>query len=150
MHASDIAIAAAPLVVGMLSGLLVRRNNTCGKKAKLQPPGWLFAVVWPILYILAGIAGLLIWRADARRWSWVLTLFTASLLIMMTWWVVFGNVCAPKIATITIASIVTPSIATLIAVLMYRRLWTPAALLTPLFAWLCFASYLTYSSSSLT
>ena len=31
----------------------------------LSPPGWVFPVVWSILYILMGIASVLVWKSDA-------------------------------------------------------------------------------------
>ena len=57
---------AIPLIVGAVSGLA----NSGGmqmfaeiEKPPLSPPGWLFPVVWTILYTLMGISSYLIWTA---------------------------------------------------------------------------------------
>lgn len=52
-----------PLAVGSLSALLTRNNMETFEsisKPVLAPPGWLFPVVWTILYILMGIASYLV------------------------------------------------------------------------------------------
>ena len=48
-----------PLLVGGLSALLTSDSMQCFEqiaKPPLSPPGWLFPVVWTILYVLMGIA----------------------------------------------------------------------------------------------
>ena len=54
---------AIPVVVGAVAGLLTRNSMEIFKvleKPPLAPPGWLFPVVWTILYILMGISSYLI------------------------------------------------------------------------------------------
>ena len=50
---------AIPLAVGGLAGLLSRGGMEVFaslEKPPLSPPGWLFPVVWTVLYVLMGIA----------------------------------------------------------------------------------------------
>lgn len=61
---------AIPLIVGAVSGLA----NSGGmqmfaeiEKPPLSPPGWLFPVVWTILYTLMGISSYLIWTAEEEK-----------------------------------------------------------------------------------
>ena len=58
---------AIPLAVGGLSALISGGMSDYQDLAKppLSPPGWVFAVVWPILYLLMGFASYLIYTADA-------------------------------------------------------------------------------------
>jgi len=52
-----------PLAVGSLSALLTQNSMEAFdfmNKPALSPPGWLFPVVWTILYILMGIASYLV------------------------------------------------------------------------------------------
>lgn len=54
---------AIPLIAGTLSGALAGNSMEIFenmKKPPLSPPGWVFPVVWTILYLLMGIASYLI------------------------------------------------------------------------------------------
>lgn len=52
-------------LVGMLGNLLSGNAGqiyTAFVKPPLSPPGWLFGVIWPILYLLMGIAAYIIYQ----------------------------------------------------------------------------------------
>ena len=52
-----IVCLAVPLAVGGLSALLTRGSMETFEaiaKPPLAPPGWLFPVVWTVLYVLMG------------------------------------------------------------------------------------------------
>ena len=56
--------------VGFLSGLLIMGYTDLYQnlqKPFFAPPGWLFGVVWPILYLLMGIAAYRIWRLGIEK-----------------------------------------------------------------------------------
>ena len=66
------AAIALPLIVGCLSGLLSARGMAGFaqlNKPPLSPPGWLFPVVWTILYVLMGLSSYLVWRWQGRRYE---------------------------------------------------------------------------------
>jgi len=54
------------LVVGYLSGMVTRESITTWYptliKPVFNPPNWIFAPVWTILYIMMGLAGGLVWN----------------------------------------------------------------------------------------
>ena len=57
---------AIPLAVGGLSALLTRGSMdtfTTLNKPPLSPPGWLFPVVWTILFVLMGLASYLVLKS---------------------------------------------------------------------------------------
>lgn len=57
-----------PLLVGAVSSLLTRGEMESFSKLNqpaLSPPGWLFPVVWTILYVLMGVASYLVYVSNA-------------------------------------------------------------------------------------
>ena len=59
---------AIPLVVGGAAGLLTMNSMEAFEalnQPPLSPPGWLFPVVWTVLYVLMGIASYLASVSDA-------------------------------------------------------------------------------------
>ena len=57
-----------PLAVGGASALFAMdsmMNFASVSKPPLSPPGWLFPVVWTVLYTLMGIASYLVYASDA-------------------------------------------------------------------------------------
>lgn len=59
-----------PLFVGILTSLITGGGMEAFaglEKPPLAPPGWLFPVVWTILYILMGIASYFIVSSDAEK-----------------------------------------------------------------------------------
>lgn len=111
-------------------------------KPPLNPPEWLFAPVWFILYGLMAVAFYRVWRlahyrADARRWSLI---FFLHLAFNAAWSVLFFGFQEILLALIDIAVLWV-----LIGVLMRRAYWidrTSGYLLAPYFIWVSFALYL--------
>ncbi len=66
----SLVLILLPLGVGGVSAALTSNamaNFSELKQPPLSPPGWLFPVAWTILYLLMGIASVLIWRAGASN-----------------------------------------------------------------------------------
>ncbi len=83
-----------PLAVGGLASLLTGGGmDTFAQvnKPPLSPPGWLFPVVWTILYTLMGIASYLIYESDAVQEikTKALTVYGYQLVINFLWPVFF-------------------------------------------------------------
>ena len=87
---------AIPLIVGGVSALLTRNSMEMFEmiaKPPLSPPGWLFPVVWTILYILMGISSYLVLTSDASREeiSEAIRLYAYQLLVNFLWPTFFFN-----------------------------------------------------------
>lgn len=104
----------------------------------LTPPGWLFAPVWTVLYVLIGVAGWLVWRRDGasrgmRLWGW-------QLLANGLWSPVFFGLHRPDLALVLILVLAALIVLTMRAFAKVTR--RAAWLMTPYLAWTCFATYL--------
>lgn len=86
-----ITCLAIPLAVGSLSALLTRNNMEAFdsiNKPPLAPPGWLFPVVWTILYILMGIASYLVLMSKKSN-DTALTVYGIQLAFNFFWSIIF-------------------------------------------------------------
>ena len=87
---------ALPLLTGAVAGLLTRNAMQDFEvliKPPLSPPGWLFPVVWTILYALMGYSAYLIQTssADAEQKSDALMLYHYQLIVNFLWSIFFFN-----------------------------------------------------------
>jgi tryptophan-rich sensory protein len=84
---------AIPLLVGGLSSLLTRNSQKVFEQLQkpfLSPPGWLFPIIWTILFILMGIASYLILTSDQPYYG-ALTVYGIQLAVNFFWSVIFFN-----------------------------------------------------------
>ena len=109
------------------------------------PPGWLFAPVWSVLYVLMGTAAWLVWRIHGfKEARTALALFIIQLGANALWtWLFFvwrqGALAFAEI--ILLWCLIAATAAT------FRRLNTVAsALLLPYLAWVTFATALTFAT----
>jgi translocator protein len=134
----------ALLVVGGVIGVVTNAGKTGWYddliKSPLTPPGWVFGVVWPILYIMIGTSAWVLWRAGITASSTTGRLFIAQLLLNWGWSFVFFTAHSVVLAFFWIVAL-----GGLVALLIYRAYPISKAaawLLVPYAVWLMFASYL--------
>lgn len=140
-----ITAVSLPLLVGGLSALIA--NNSMAnfemlKKPPFAPPGWLFPVVWTILFVLMGISSYIIFTSDAplaeRKQS--LQFYAIQLFFNFFWSIIFFNLKAYNFAFIWLIALLILIFSTAIS---FYRISKPAAyLLIPYFLWVLFAGYL--------
>lgn len=132
------------LVSGLMSGSGAGNHwyNTL-VRAPLTPPGWVFALVWPLLYLLMGLALALILHArGARGRSLAITLFLVQLVCNLAWSPLFFG-----LHEVTLAFYLSVMIFMLASVttLLFGRIRTMAAwAMVPYLCWLGFACGLSY------
>lgn len=111
-------------------------------KPFFNPPDWLFAPVWTVLYLLMGIASYLIWQSSADRYEKqaALTLFYVQLAINVLWSILFFGLRLPVLA---LGEII---ILWLLIALATSAFWrinkSSARLLWPYLIWVTFAAIL--------
>ncbi len=142
-----IAVAIC-MVIGFLSGFATQSSvNTWYvglNKPIFNPPNWLFAPVWTVLYIMMGIAAGIVW-AKGFYHLWVKTAlyhFGFQLLLNATWSVVFFGLREPFWAFIVIITLLILIVLTIRWFKVVSKI--AALLLIPYLLWVCFATVLNY------
>jgi len=140
-----ITCIAIPLAVGSLSALLTQNSmetfETVSKPA-LSPPGWLFPVVWTILYMLMGIASYLILTSRKPNTA-ALTVYGIQLAFNFFWPVIFFNLGLYLFAFIWLVLLWLLVFKT--TILFCRISKIAGALMLPYLLWVTFAGYLNFS-----
>ncbi|MEZ5813969.1 MAG: TspO/MBR family protein [Alphaproteobacteria bacterium] len=113
-------------------------------KAALNPPDYVFGLVWPILYVMLALTGWLMWR-DRRlegahmplnlywmqmffNWGWTFIFFEFKLVLLGFFWILTLNF-------------------TMLCFIIYawKNHRVAALLALPTLFWGCFAAYLNYA-----
>jgi benzodiazapine receptor len=91
------------LGIGALAGYLTKESVVIYKelvKPPLSPPGWVFPVVWTILYILMGISAYMIYisESDSREKKDALRVYGIQLFLNFIWSLIFFRMQAYLLA----------------------------------------------------
>ena len=143
-----IALVTCPAIVllGSASGWL--SNSGYGnawfaalEKPAFMPPGWLFGVVWPVLYLLMGLAlAMVLAQPPSDRRRNALLLFFTQLALNFAWSPVFF--AGHDIALAKMMIYLMAAIAAVAAGQFFRLHRVAGLLLIPYLAWLVFAAAL--------
>jgi len=113
-------------------------------KPSFNPPDWVFAPVWTILYCLMGVSGWRVWRHRASQATrGALALFALQLFFNFAWSVLFFGLQRIELALIDIVILFVAIVANMILFWRIERLAT--LLLAPYAAWVAFATILNVS-----
>ena len=136
---------AIPLVVGGVSALITRRSmeifETLNKPA-LAPPGYLFPIVWTLLFILMGISSYLVLTSDEKQGyiDNALAVYAIQLAVNFLWPIFFFNFGWYLFSFFWLLLLL---ILILMTIRSFFNISKPAAyLLLPYLLWVCFAGYL--------
>lgn len=112
-------------------------------KPPAMPPGWVFSVVWSVLYVLMGLALAMILNARGARWrTMALMLFTAQFALNLAWSPMFFAAHQVTAAFVTILMMFAIAFAATLAFGGVRP--TAAWLMVPYLAWLVVAATLNW------
>jgi tryptophan-rich sensory protein len=136
--------------IGLLSNFL--SGDIGPKYASLNlppfsPPGWIFGVVWPVLYALMGIAAYLIRQGGGTAKSRAWFLFWVQLAVNFCWPVIFFRLGLFWAAFVII--VVLDVLVAFTVYLFYKVNTLAAGLMIPYFIWILFASYLNLGTAIL-
>ncbi len=121
-----------PLLLGTIVGVLIS-PETKGYDGLI--PGYIFPIVWSILYILLGISSYLV-RNDEK----LLLIYKLNLAINLAWSFIFFTFNLKVLAFIWIILLILATIYMMIKFFKYNKL--SSYLLWPYLLWLIFASNL--------
>ncbi|MEP7349677.1 MAG: TspO/MBR family protein [Sphingorhabdus sp.] len=112
-------------------------------KPEVQPPGWVFGIVWPILYFMTGLAFAMVIHARGARYRGLgIGLFLVQLVLNLGWSPIFFGRHQVTTALFLILAILLLAIAT---TLIFGRVRKAAAwLMVPYLVWLSFAAILNF------
>ena len=139
-----IVCIAIPLAVGALAALLSGGGMDAFEmleKPPLSPPGWLFPVVWTILYVLMGTASYLV-LTSGKNAKTALTVYAVQLAFNFLWPILFFDLELYLFAFIWLVALWLLILIT--SVLFYRISPTAGYLMIPYLVWVTFAGYLNY------
>lgn len=113
------------------------------RKSPLNPPNWVFAPVWTLLYTLMAVAAWLVWRRRDRPILFPLGLFALQLGLNVAWSWLFFYLHNPAAALVEIVALWLSILATATA---FWRVSRPASyLLLPYLIWVGFAAVLNFA-----
>ena len=134
---------ALPLAAGGLASLLTADGMKAFallKQPPLSPPGWLFPVVWTILYTLMGISAARVYLANTRETRGALIFYLIQLLVNALWTPLFFELKLRLVAFVWLL---------LLIILVVKMISdfnkvdkTASYLQIPYVIWLAFAAYL--------
>lgn len=131
-----------PLAVGGLSALLTQNGMKSFEtltKPPFSPPGWLFPIVWTILYLLMGFTSYLVLISGKQSTLGILA-YSAQLFFNFLWSIYFFNQEMYLFSFIWLVVLWLLILAT--TILFYRNTKTAGYMLIPYLLWVAFAGYL--------
>ena len=138
---------------GITSGLIANTGMNPWfetlNKPSWNPPAYLFAPVWTMLYLLMGISLWLIWKSNtpAPQKINLIILFSLQLFLNFWWSIIFFKFHSHALALLNIILML---ILILLTIINFSKFSKAAAwLLVPYIAWVSFATILNYTIWSL-
>ena len=134
-----------PLAVGGLSALFTMgsmQDFAALKQPPLSPPGWLFPVVWTVLFILMGIASYLVLETasgvEAKKSAF--KAYFLQLGFNFMWSIIFFTLGAYEVAFVWLLALLALIVITTVKFYNINRY--AAILMLPYILWVSFAGYL--------
>ena len=133
-----------PIAVGALSALFSGNMQIYSSISKpaLSPPGFLFPIVWTILYILMGISSYIIYESNDPKKESALKTYALQLFFNFYWSIIFFRFGLYFTAFVWLLVLIFLIIKMIYQ--FYRIKRTAAYLQVPYLLWCLFATYLNF------
>ena len=135
-----------PVGTGTLSALITMGNMDIYEEIAtppLAPPGWLFPVVWTILYVLMGISSGMVWlkrKQMPKEVDKAISYYAISLAFNFVWSILFFNF---RLYLVSFAWLIVLLVLIVYTIRAYLKISRVSAYLQiPYAAWVAFAGYL--------
>lgn len=145
-----LSVVVTCLVVGYFSGMVTRSAITTWYptliKPSFNPPNWIFAPVWSMLYVMMGVAAGLVWDkidSDKEVVKKALVLFAVQLALNALWSFLFFGLKNPMLAGLEIVILWLMIYETHLQFTKINKI--AGFLLLPYLAWVSFATVLNAS-----
>lgn len=132
-----------PLAVGGLSAYLTMDSMEAYqgmRQPPLSPPGWLFPIVWTILFLMMGTAAYLVWMRDSTGRNGALLFYILQLAFNFGWTLIFFNVRNYGFAFFWL--IVLWVLILITTIRFFKETKAAGWLMIPYLLWVTFAGYL--------
>ncbi len=136
---------AIPLILGLIVGFLSRPTASYEALVKpfFSPPGFVFPIVWTILYLLMGISSYLIAQSNNPRRYPALITYVEQLFVNLAWSPIFFTLNFRFLAFLWILFLIYLVVKMIV---QFKRVSHRAAYLQiPYLLWLIFAALLSFS-----
>lgn len=136
---------AIPLILGVIVGFLSRPTASYEALVKpfFAPPGFVFPIVWTILYLLMGISSYLIAQSNNPRRYPALITYVEQLFVNLAWSPIFFTLNFRFLAFLWILFLIYLVVKMIV---QFKRVSHRAAYLQiPYLLWLIFAALLNFS-----
>lgn len=130
-----------PLIAGYLTSLICPVKKNTGKNIKFRPKPYVFAIVWPILYLMIGYS----WYLAHSNNIFIDLLFIINTLICCLW-LVFYNCMSNKIYGLYDLFLLQLSNLVLMIYLIQNKKYNSVYLILPYMIWIIFAILMNFTS----
>ena len=132
------ALVLVTSIIGSIANINITSDSWYDEliKSSLNPPGFVFGIVWPILYLLMAIVS---FQASEKIWK----LFILQLILNAAWSWIFFYFQAPIIALLDIVFLIVINLKILSQLRLLSTLLF--SLYLPYLLWLFFAAFLNIS-----
>jgi len=137
-----LVLQGVAMFMGLISGKDLVTWYNCLRKSSLTPPGVVFSIVWPILYVLLAIAGYRLYEKKSKQLTKGQIGYAIQLALNFLWTPVFFNGHWIGAAFVIVSLMV--FFTYYLVIKCFKTDKVVSYLLIPYLLWIVFASYLNF------